>query len=59
MIELQDVITLPIPQNRDLFFTKQVDQDSISALTENILEIEKNDAYLNKLYAIHGLSYAP
>ncbi len=51
--------TLPIPKDRNLFFAKQVDQDSIVALTKSIIEINEDDESLTKLYSMHGLSYTP
>lgn len=48
---------LPLPKERNLFFTKQFDQSSIADLTQSILEINRNDEYLRKLYAVYGLSY--
>lgn len=50
---------LPLPKERNLFFTKQFDQSSIAELTQSILEINRNDEYLRKLYAVYGLSYNP
>ena len=52
-------IQLPHAKSRDLFFTKQVDQDSISSLNEKIIAIQKNDDYIKKLYELHGLNYNP
>lgn len=54
-----DAIPLPQPRKRDLFFTKQVDQDSIAELAENIVAIERHDEYIAKLYALHDLEYKP
>ena len=48
---------LPLPKERKLYFTKQFDQASIAELTQAILEINDNDAYLTKLYQLHGLTY--
>lgn len=50
---------LPLPKERNLFFTKQFDQSSIADLTREILEINRNDAYLTKLYEVYGLAYNP
>ncbi len=50
---------LPLPLSRELFFTKQVDQASIAELSKQIIEINKNDSYLRKLYPVHGLDYNP
>lgn len=59
VIDSSEEVSLPQPKKRDLFFTKQVDQDSIAALTESILAIEKHDKYIKKLYALHNLDYSP
>ena len=56
---VEDQVALPKPKKRDLFFTKQVDQDSISELTESIIEIEKHDQYLKAIYKLHNLDYNP
>lgn len=50
---------LPLPQNRKLFFSKQVDQESIEALSKKIIEINEDDEYLKKLYNIHDFLYTP
>jgi ATP-dependent Clp protease protease subunit len=47
------------PKPRDLFFTEQVDQSSISDLTKDIVEINRHDEYLIGLYALHGIKYKP
>jgi ATP-dependent Clp protease protease subunit len=59
VIDSNEEVSLPQPKKRDLFFTKQVDQDSIAALTESILAIEKHDKYIKKLYSLHNLEYSP
>jgi ATP-dependent Clp protease protease subunit len=59
VIDSSEEVSLPQPKKRDLFFTKQVDQDSIAALTESILAIEKHDKYIKKLYSLHNLEYSP
>ena len=51
--------TLPIPKERDLFFSKQVDQDSIETLTKSIIAINEDDIFLKKLYSIYNLKYEP
>jgi ATP-dependent Clp protease protease subunit len=50
---------LPLPKRRDLFFTKQVNQDSIGDLTQRIIEINQDDDHLKKVYSIYGLEYNP
>lgn len=51
--------TLPVPIEREIFFTKQVDQDSIAEVTKKIIEINNSDKYLKKFYKINGLKYKP
>jgi len=50
---------LPLPMKRDLFFTKQVDQASIGELTQRVIEINKDDDHLKKVYSIYNLNYEP
>lgn len=50
---------LPSPKERNLYLAKQVNQDSINSVTKSIIEIQENDEYLKKLYAIHDLNYKP
>jgi len=51
----------PIPRGkeRNLFFGKQVDQETIEALSREIILINENDVELVKLYAIYDLEYKP
>lgn len=51
--------TLPTPENRILFFTKQVDQSSISDITKKIISINNADKALKKIYKINGVKYKP
>jgi ATP-dependent Clp protease protease subunit len=50
---------LPLPKKRDLFFNKQVDQNSIGDLTQKIIEINQDDEHLKKVYSIYNLKYDP
>jgi len=50
---------LALPKKRDLFFNKQVDQNTIGDLTQKIIEINQDDEHLKKVYAIYGLKYEP
>jgi ATP-dependent Clp protease, protease subunit len=50
---------LPCPRERNLYFTSQVDQSTIAALSRSILEINENDELLRLQYGIYGLSYSP
>jgi len=52
-------IDLPKPRHRNIFFTKQVDQETIAPVLTAILDIEQHDEYLKKLYEIHNLVYTP
>lgn len=49
--------TLPLPSKREILFSKDVTAESMAQLTEKILEINTEDSYLEKLYAIHELPY--
>lgn len=51
--------TLESPKDRTLYFTKQVNQDSIAEITKSIIEINEHDEYLKKLYSIHNITYDP
>ncbi len=48
---------LEIPTGRNLYFNKQVDQESIGKLTERIIEINEEDDRLTKVYAIDYVKY--
>ena len=50
--------SLPVPRGRNLYLPKQVNQESMHDLTKNIIEINENDEYLKKIYAIHDLAHA-
>lgn len=54
-----DTVTLPAPKNRDLYFQKQVTQDTIATLAKEILEINKADAHNAKIWATYGQKYVP
>lgn len=53
------MITIPNPKERILYIAKQVDQDSINDLTKNIISINEDDRYLEKLYDLQDLEYNP
>ena len=50
---------LPIPKDRNIFFSKQVNQASIEEITKKIIDINDNDAHLKKLYDLYSLDYNP
>lgn len=45
------------PMARDLFFTEQIDQKTISELSKQLILIEKDDSELELIYEISGLKY--
>ena len=51
--------TLPKPKPRTLYLPEQVNQESMNKLTKSIIEINKSDYYLKKLYAISDIDYNP
>lgn len=53
------MIQLPQPKDRSLFLAQQVTQESINSISKSIVEINDDDAYLKKLYALHDLAYVP
>lgn len=53
------ILELPKPKQRNLFFTKDVDAESIAKLTEALIEIEESDKDLKKIYELHDLGYTP
>ena len=53
------MVTIPNPKERILYIAKQVDQDSINDLTKNIISINEDDRYLEKLYDLQDLEYNP
>ena len=53
------ILELPKPKQRNLFFTKDVDAESIAKLTEALIEIEESDNDLKKIYQLNDLEYTP
>ena len=51
--------TLPKPKPRNLYLPEQVNQESMNKITKSIIEINENDEYIAKLYAIHEIEYKP
>ena len=49
----------PKPKERNLFFSKQVTQDSIGEITKSLIEIAEDDTKLKKVYSLSNLSYIP
>ena len=52
-------LTLPNPRERNLFLSKQVNQESINALSKEIIEINEDDIFISKLYNAYDLEYKP
>jgi ATP-dependent Clp protease protease subunit len=53
----KSTLTIPLPLDRDLFFAKQVDQESIEVLSKDIVKINENDHFLEKYYTAFDLVY--
>jgi len=54
---MSELINLPLPKLRNLYFYEQVDQDSIKKITEDIISINESDEFLSKLYDVYDLEY--
>ena len=52
-------ITIPHPKDRNLFLAKQVDQESINAISKAIIAINEDDEYITKIYSAHDIEYKP
>ena len=52
-------VHLDLPKDRNLYFTKQVDQTTIGDLTQKIIEINEDDIKLGKLYSVYDIEYTP
>jgi len=52
-------MTLDTPKPRELYFQKDVTQDTVATLTKEILEINTNDQFLRGQYGLYGISYQP
>ena len=50
---------IELPKDRNIFFTKQVDQASIAEVTQKIIEINEDDKRLKKLYDVYDMEYTP
>lgn len=50
---------IPIPEDRIIHFTKQVNQESISEVTRKIVSINHSDGKLKKLAKLRGMKYKP
>lgn len=53
------IANLELPKERNIFFTRQVDQASIADITQKIIEINDDDRRLKKLYDIYDIEYNP
>lgn len=50
---------LPIPKERNLYLSSQVNQTSILELSKQIIEINKDDSEIKRIYKIFNLKYKP
>lgn len=48
-----------LPKDRNIFFTEQVDQSSISSISKKIIEINEDDSFLIKHAEFYGFKYEP
>lgn len=53
------MINLPEPKKRNLYLAKQVNQDTINAITKEIIDINEDDELIKKLYSAYDLLYKP
>jgi len=56
---MAETINLLNPKDRNLFFSRQVNQSSINDLSTSIIEISEHDQYIKKIYEAHDLVYNP
>ena len=54
---MSEVKSLPLPPQRNLYFSKQVDQESMENLTKAIIKINESDRHLEKIYAAYDMTY--
>lgn len=54
---MKQTINLPIPMERKLFFSEDVEQESMKILSKSIIDINESDRELEKLYPIYDLEY--
>jgi ATP-dependent Clp protease protease subunit len=50
---------IPQPKARNLYLAQQVTQESINKLTQAIIDINEDDAYLTKVYSVYDMEYKP
>jgi ATP-dependent Clp protease protease subunit len=48
---------LSLPIERDIFLSKQVNQDSMNEIVKKIIHINESDKHNKKLYKLHGIKY--
>jgi ATP-dependent Clp protease protease subunit len=53
------MLNLPPPKERNLFFSDQVNQYSVSQLSKDIVDINESDRYIKKIYAAINCKYEP
>lgn len=49
----------PLPKYRNLYISKQIDQDSVNAITRDIIAISEDDKLLRRIYPCYGIEYSP
>lgn len=53
------ITVFPLPKERHIVFSEQVNQESIGKLSKTLIDINTDDVYLIKLNEIHGFQYTP
>lgn len=56
---MSDILNLPIPKPRNLYFYEDVNCYSIQKLSESIIEINEHDQQLLGIFKLHNLNYEP
>ena len=56
---MSDILNLPIPKPRNLYFYEDVNCYSIQKLSESIIEINEHDQQLLGIFKLYNLNYEP
>lgn len=56
---MSELTSLPVPKERNLYFSTGVNGESVSNLVQNIIAINASDEFINKIYSAYNLQYSP
>ena len=56
---MSDITTLPLPKERNLYFSTGVDEETIATLSKDIIAINEHDSLLSRLYDVYDFDYKP